>query len=641
MNTKHVKDSLFLIEPFKLVAALKKNIIPILVVSSMSVGLSAYLVQLDTSQDWKSTSKIIRYNKQITQSKDIPYQNQHFNYATALETLRSRTNLQEVIEQLNLDETPESLFSKYEIVRGRGSNIIEISLTLDDRNTSKEGANLLALTFMNNFKDIQNGATERVFKYYTIQKRNKEAEYLGAVDKLNKFLADHDVISFDNQFDIYFNVLKKINISKYETTSKIQEVLTQIEKTEQTIKTVPDEVKLKYTIRSAIKKELELKSGTRKRLLELYSKNHPKIKQINSDISEIKKRMTYTKRVEPDEITYAGNPEKGSLRMLLRRQKIELAGLRSRLNSINHEIGTASNKVDELNELNKEYSVLLTSKNDLQAQVELLSKRLYSVEVSMGASAEDFKFYEEAKLANFPENKKKKLKVIMGGVLSFLLISIIIIVREILNNKIKTRFDLTNRFGIKDTTLVERGDDPSAAILPMIERLVEEASVTSKNGPHIILTCSDLPDKEQSIISNLVEEQLKNQEQSVLRITMTRDDSSIDFSDEIHTEVHNDKSKWRVSRDYKRYLPNTKRIKMKMQKLKELKYDYILIDTPPYKNHERLLPILVKFADYFILDLNFKVSTRSSLSSFMKRVKYKDTKKIKGVLNDVHKYFYQ
>ena len=67
------------------------------------------------SNSWSGIAKVIRYDKKISMPTDIPYQFQNFNYETALETIRTRANLLELIKRLDLSTTPEALYSKFEI----------------------------------------------------------------------------------------------------------------------------------------------------------------------------------------------------------------------------------------------------------------------------------------------------------------------------------------------------------------------------------------------------------------------------------------------------------------------------------------------------------------------------------------------
>jgi len=141
-----IKENLFLIEPMRYVAALQSNLLNIILIISAFGFLGYSFATKQSTKSWSATTKIIRYQKEVSSSSDIPYQFQNFNYSTALETIRSRTNLTEFIKELQLQEseTPESVFSKFNIKRGRKSEITEVTFTVNNAEMAAQGANTLS-----------------------------------------------------------------------------------------------------------------------------------------------------------------------------------------------------------------------------------------------------------------------------------------------------------------------------------------------------------------------------------------------------------------------------------------------------------------------------------------------------------------
>lgn len=176
-------------------SALRKNWWLILLVGIVFTFIGIGISKAKESNSWSGIAKVIRYDKKISMPTDIPYQFQNFNYETALETIRTRANLIELIKRLELSTTPEALYSKFEIKRGRNSDIIEVIYTTDTKEFAAKGANTLSEIFIKNFYTIQNAAIEKIYAYYENSKQNKVDELEYAKKEIAKFLSKNNLIS--------------------------------------------------------------------------------------------------------------------------------------------------------------------------------------------------------------------------------------------------------------------------------------------------------------------------------------------------------------------------------------------------------------------------------------------------------------
>ena len=652
---KRIKENLFLIEPFRILASLRKNMLYILIVTIAFGALGAYIAIKKESKSWSATSKIIRYSKQISKGDDVPYQYQNFNYETALETIRTRSNLIELIRKLDLNTTttPEELFSRFEIKRGRNSDIVEIIFTSPEQEMAAKGANALSEIFIENFYTIQNAAIERIYEYYTKNKVQKSIELYETKEAITEFLKKNNLTSLENEIAINYTLLNKLELRKLQNETDLTSYKTSIEAITESLKGLPEEVKLRYAIRSANKKALELKKKELQRQKEVYTEDHPKIQMLQSEIREIAKTIKAAKAVEPDEVTYGTNPIKSELRIVLGKTKIQYTTAQNIKKSLLSQIENVKANLGRLSALNKEFMRLKIKKEEAEAQLSMVSKRLYDLQMSIGSSKEDFKLFETAKIPKFPKPSYKKLIVILFIFLGGFLATVFVIVKEVFDNRVKTKFDLEKRFGIEGTIQLPKEKAVSTKTRQVFSYLANKIIAKEMEGVHIITLGADIPPRSKSHVAMLLLEQLTHQKHKILYIESSimpdkdKQAQQIDLAKPLkgqqYTPVKNDENidtlYWYIQDNYSIYIPNKEHLLEVFKNLNTFEYDYIVIDGPAYTESKHLVPMLVEHTDTFLLYAEFKTSTREMILKFMLRLEEKNLDKIKGVISETHKYF--
>lgn len=649
-NTTKIKENPFLIEPLRYVSALRKNLWIIFagIIIFTLIGVAISLKK--ESKSWSATAKVIRYDKKISTPSDVPYQFQDFNYETALETIRTRANLEELIEKLKLNTTPEALFSKFEIKRGRNSDIIEVIFTSEDKKLATQGANELSHIFIKNFFTIQNAAIVKISNYYEKSKASKIIELEKSKKDITSFLGKNNLVSLDNELQMKYDQLNIIQLEKLQNQTNIKALETTIKELEISIKSLPDEVKLRYAVRSANKKGLEQKRKELQKLKKRYTASHPKIKTIQSEIAQIKKTIKQVKKVEPDEVTYGANPLKSEITIQYSKTKIAYESAKNRDVSLEKQIQNLKENIAKLSSLQKKYDQLIMKKEEAKSQLLLVSNRLYDLQMTIGSSKEDFKFFEKAQEPKYPKPSYKKVIVVMLGILGFILSFVFIVVKEFLNSTIKTKFDLSERFAISELVQLPVDKLYSDKIKHSFSYLANSLISSIQSDTSVISVGSDIQQAENPNTISLLLEQLNQQGKKSLHIEIT---SEFDVQEEDekcmsieklmlhvnHINENIDKAYWCIEDDYSIYTPNVQEVDSLINELRTLDYDYVVIQTPAYSKAEHLIPVLIEYSDVFILTTKFGVSSRKVIHKLMKRIQHTDLTKIKGVINEAHKYF--
>jgi len=654
-NNKRIKESLFLIEPNRIIAALRQNALYILIGVVAFTALGVYMAMKDDSKSWSATSKIIRYNKQISQASDVPYQFQDFNYETALETIRTRSNLVELIQRLDLNTTttPESLYSEFEIKRGRNSDIVEIIFTSPNRELAAKGANILSEIFIDNFYTIQNAAIERIYDYYNKNKEVKARDLHAAKEAMAAFLKKNNLSSLENEIEINYTLLNKLELEKLENLTDMTAYKTSMLSISDSIKDLPEEVKLRYAIRSANKKALELKQKELNRQKEVYTDIHPKIEMLQSEVDQIQHTINEAKVVEPDEITYGTNPIKSELRIVLSKTRVKYVTAQNIEKSLNRQVLSVKERLSKLSTLNKKFTQLIREKDEAEEQLSMVSKRLYDLKMSIGSSKEDFKLFEPAKLPKFPNPSYKKMIVILFFILGTFVSITFIVARELLDNAVKTKFDLKSRFGITDTIQLPKENGISASSKQVFSFLANRIIGKKIKGAHIVTLGADIMPRSMAHITSLLFEQLIYQKHRILHIKASITsyahlaEHTIDLVSPLDTQTctpHKTKENvdtlyWHIKDDYSIFIPKKEHLDTVFKTLKTMDYDYIIIDVPPYNEATHLVPMFADRTDTFLLYTEFNTSKRQTIHEFVLQLEENSLDKIKGVISETQKYF--
>ncbi len=653
-RAKQIKENILLVEPRRIIAALHKNLINIIIGIVFFAGWGVYIAKKQEVKSWTATCKVIRYKKEVSRSTSIPYQFKDFNYKTALDTIRMRSNLLELIKKLDLNgSTPESLFSQFEIKRARSSDIVEISFTSSDRDIVAKVANTLSEIFIQSFYKTQNAAIERTYGYYKKNKEIKEKELQSVKQNIAIFLHENNLTSLKNALDSNYMLLRILKQQKLENQVRIESLKTSIKEIKNTLKKLPEEVKLRYEIRSANKKALELKEKELKRLQKVYAEAHPKIKLLKSEVKQLKDTIKVTKKVEPDVLSYGQNPIKQELRIQLNKKKIAHKAAQNINHSLQIQIEHIEKSIVSLNSLNKHFEQLQRKKEEIKQQLEILTDRLYNIKISIGSSKEDFKILERAKRPEFPNPTHKKLIVILFTILGFILFVGFVTIREFLSGRIKTKFDLQKRFGITDTIELSQEKNLSSRSKQIFSFLANRIIAKPIPPAHIITLSTDIPPKIPSMISEMMLEHLIFQKAKILFIKASvhpyydKEKYTIDMATPLSEQEYIpekysknvDALYWHIQDDYCIFFPNKKELDTVFEELKKSDYDYVLIDLPSYIEVEHLIPMCIKRCDSFILYTEFKTSLRKTVLDLMIHTDEQSLSKIKGVITNVHKYF--
>lgn len=658
MKTKTRTDNIFLINPIYYLKLLKSSVLAISFMTIIMTALGAYLAVTFIHPKYKAAAKIIRYDKKISMPRDVPYKFQNFNYDTALQTIRTRKNLTEVIRTLKLDTTVEKIYSAFEVKRGRNSDIIEILYTNQNIDTAVKGANLLSKIFLKNFYKIQNAATQEIYGYYQSQK----IDVLKDIDKLilkkEAFFKKHKLLSIEVQKEYKYEQLNQIDLDLITTKVLKKEFETKVKEIEVKLNSMPKEVKLRYSVRSANQKNIQDKIKELRNLKQKYTIYNPKVKRLENEIKTMKIALVDNKKTKaiPDETTYGNNPLYISLRIEESKSNLEINSNNNKIKELKAQKNLVKEQIELLNRLEKEFQVIQNKIDQKNNLLQMVVQRLNEVKIALESSQEDFKFLEKAKPPRYPESNYKKVIVVLFFFLGLGLSIASVILRGFFDMRIKEPFDVNKRFEIDLIGKFLKDGRKNRVQRALVEFGNEFLELTKENKkPTISIFGSDFSQTGKSFVINLLTNILSSQNKKTLYIEWTDksteevkdalindsifQNKKIDFSkvNKINENIYKLYFLWDETNEYD--LPNFSSLQELFESFRQSDFEHILIEMPKSSNNPYLFADIASFCDLVCLVLKAQHSNRTEVQSLMTQLQKQNINKIKGVLNAIDKKY--
>ena len=652
-------DNGFLINPYYYLKVLRYKSLLILVITLFSLIAGIFLSKNLIKPTYKATVKLIRYDKKISMPRDVPYKFQNFNYDTALQTIRTRKNLSEVIQVLNLDSTVEKLYSAFEIKRGRNSDIIEIRYSNKDIKKAVKGANVLSEIFLKNFYEVQNAATKEIYHYYAKEKNKIQKNIDLSLQKKEKFIKKHKVLSIRIQKEYKYKQLNEIDLSLIESKIAQKEFASKVQEIKRSLKNIPLQVQLKYTVRSANIKNLENKKKELRKLKQRYTLLNPKVKKITDEILIMEKELfnkNNTKTI-PDETTFGNNPVVTALKIEEAKSQIGIISSHTRMKNLVKQQSFIQEEIKDLNHLEKEFKIIesnLSQDTDLMYKV---TNRLNELKMALESSLEDFKFLEYATPPKYAQPTYRKAIILMFGFLGLSLSIASILLLEFFNNKIKESFDLEKRFKIEVLgTLLDEKETSDLNIKYSMHFFDNFINTCGKfDAPKTVIFGSDVSHTGKTFVIEKLLQLLSRQNKKVLFIqsiskneeetknALLNDalfyEKNINYSlfNKINDKV--DKAYLLINQKNRYDLADVKSLQHFFKSLNQSEYDYIFLEVSNSQSNPFLFSSLANFASFVCLICKYRVSNRRDLKELITTMRKKGIKNIKGVLNVIHKKY--
>jgi len=439
-----------------------KLLIPILVGALIAVG-SYKLLSVLIENKWESSTFLIRHSKNMSSQTDIPYLYLQTDTSTVMETILLRDNLLSVIAQKDLDTTPEKLRNNITIQKGSKSKVIEVKVTWSDREMAAEIADLISETFLANYTNIQNAAATKLHQYYLAKLESTQGELYESRRLERHFMETQNILDFVAQKDNLYRSMSTLELRLIDEKVRASDIQSRAIKVSQQLGSISEKTIISQLLRTnegnrtkELKNQLEV-------LKKRYTIDNPKVKHLLHKIAvlELEQASNKSDQLKFDEVEYGTNPvfEQLSLR------KLELDSL------LLASVGNIKKYQASLLDISERISMLAKQEqNHYQLQqnitsnenlVNKINDRLIETSLALESNISDFDILEHAQLAEFPKRSYRKMIAIVLAFLATIALTAFIIIREFINNTIKTAFDLQHISNAKFCAVLPDKDQTS------------------------------------------------------------------------------------------------------------------------------------------------------------------------------------
>ncbi len=633
----------------------KKRLKYIVAVTLIAMIIAGVWAKVRITPTWKANCFVIRAPKNMSTPAEMPYLYQTFDLNTILETVRTRNVLIEVINKLRLQVSPEELFKTIEVQRGNRSNVLKFSVTWNDREMAARIANTTADAFIYNNNLLQNSATLKIFNYYQQQQQNRVKMIQDLEQQYEQFRGQYGVISIPNESQTKFDQLKALELNMIDNSLRITEMDTKITEIQQRLDDTPKEVIRSWTYTETDERKLLQLDKELEILKTKYTTDNPKVQKVLKEIRDLKAQAQKIQRDIPESVTWgpSGLVEVYTIDKV--RFEAEKKAAIEKNNEYQIKINNIRASLENLTQIQKEFfeiERLLQLNRDI---LRVIEGRLAESKMAMQSNVSDYEVIEPAKAPNYPEGTRRKLLVVAVGVVFFLLGSVFVIGNELLDFSIKSEIDF--REVIKIPMIGQLPDEDQfdknvfyrnlQVVVDNIVRLVG-----SKPSP-VVCFGSDIPETGKSFLINDIVKMLLGQRKRILYIDSIHSSSSDTEPYMINDWLYNHAESYTLdTRDanlHRAYfladdsvftsIFEHSRVVSFFDSLKD--YDYIFWELFDCHYNVQLFSNISSASDVLVMIGRFKRSSRHIFANLVKFVKERKFRNIYGVLNYVHKDYFQ
>ena len=434
-----------------LLLSLSRKAVKIIVASIIATIVGFIFAKLLVTDTWSAQAVLIRHTKNLSSNTSVPYLYSEMDFSTILQSIKTRKNLQTLIDSLHLKDTPESIYGAIKVTRGRRSNLINIRTKHKDRDKAVEIANVISEVFISSYIEIINSATNKIYHYYQDQIVLYEKKMASKELEMAKFQEEKQVLSLEKEVQNNYDNLRVLELDMMNTQLHLSELNTKIIDIGERIQDLPQKVELTSTITTTYQSQLKGLNAQMSMLKKKYTDKNPKIMKLQDEIDALVKLIANEKDSEktPDSMTYGTNSIWQSLVLERTRYENETVAITKKVQEYESKIASIKNRLKVLSPIEREYYDISSRKKNLAEMLDKVNERASEAKIAMESNLSDFEILEKAVASEYPEASGRKVIALVMGFMVFLLLSIYYTLKELLDFTVKSKYDIEEVLQIK------------------------------------------------------------------------------------------------------------------------------------------------------------------------------------------------
>ena len=473
---------------------------------------------------WDATTYVIRHAKNMAKQSAVPYLYLQTDLSTVIETIQLRENLDKVIDELQLDTTPEKLRNAIAIQKGNKSNVIRITVTSGDPEKSMAIADSVSETFLANYGEVQNSAAKKVHDYYQSKLTSTKKALYDSRFQEKVFREQHNLLDYEAQKTNLYKAVSELELRYMDEKIRLSDLVARKKEVESKLGDTDNTTLISEIVRTnentlaqKLYSELEI---LRKR----YTDSNPKIQHLLHKIAVIEQENARTLSANNgkvvDERKFGYNPVYGELQILKIQLDAEITAAEGNILAYQENIDNIKDQLGKLSRLEEQHFQLKQDIANHQEMIRNISDRLIETALAMESNISDFEILEYAQKPIYPKRSFRKIITIGLAALVVLLLGFLIILREFVDTTLKTSFDIELLDGIAFGAVLPDKEQVSKATFYSQFHLFQSAvrNTASPADCQCVTVASLCEEQGKSFICNEMANQATHQKKRVLYI---------------------------------------------------------------------------------------------------------------------------
>lgn len=643
-----------------LLITIKRKIIFILAVSFVTFMLFGVYAKINKEERWTASAMLVKYDKNIIGSRSVPYLYQDMNANTIMESFYRRSNLVETIDSLGLQIPEESLHGSIWIKRGNRANTYQVGAQNHDRELAVDLANTYAKVFIKNYVMMLNDPAEKTYKYYKDQLVEYNVELQEVLKEIRQFQRDYNLTSIDNEVTRKNLLLNQLELSILTTEIDIKNLEARIADIDAKLPLYPQSsVPIGFSVNEPIESRIFKKEKEIDQQLKIYTAENPRVKKLYNELEQLKeeKKEWDKGNIVPSSVSYGVDPVLVNLKQTRSDFANQVSGLRENVGEYQQQMEDLRGSIRYLSGLSDEFQILKLREENIRSRRNQAENRMVEAKIARDSNINDFEIIDEAVPPKYPEATRTKMIAMIGGILAFLGLTIYYLLREFLDDTIKSDYDFNKIFNVKLMGEIPNKDSfPLEVYWSQVQIVFGQINAILRGKRQSFITIgNDRPGTGKSFLIREIHDLYMSRNKKVLWIE-TIEDSDAEIEDYVinknlyeDEEFDPDKNIYELSKDqFKCYfvrdedsfvqvLDKSNLLEF-LGKLKD--FDVIIWELFEVPYNMQLFTTIASVSDLLLMVTRFRYSNKENFNEIIEFLKENLDIEVTGVLNDIQKPYF-
>lgn len=369
---------------------------------------------------------------------------------TYAEILKSRSVIVPVIEKTE-EPNKEGKFPAYEgYIKGKvatapfkDTEIMQLTVRANTAEKAQKANSLIVEGFLNRLTELSRDQQKATRGFIEERTATAKKELKDAEDKLTEYKKANDIIAPDDAVKLATEKMGMVDKLNAENRVALATANARLASTNAQLNGEAASIADNKSIQ-LYNQQLAQLEGERISYLDKYTAQHPKVKQVEQEIANLKQKINSEISKVASLQAPSDNPVHQQLLAAKFQSEAEASVAQSNLAKL-HQIDN-DNKEDIRNLSDKEQEFVglmrdVTVANEIYV---MLAKRLEEAKVAEASVATEVQVVDTATLPTAPVAPKKAMTLLLAALLGVLASSGFVVVRELLNRTIKNSDDVAN-----------------------------------------------------------------------------------------------------------------------------------------------------------------------------------------------------